>query len=98
MSSNERLKVKQYIEYYLDFDGYVVDLITRLQRMEEEWPGCYIQTWRDGDPSFWYERPETDVEYDKRVADLKLKEERALVQKREQYEKLKKELGLDDKA
>ena len=98
MSSNERLKVKQYIDYYLDFDGYVVDLIARLQRMEEEWPGCYIQTWRGDDFSVWYERPETDVEYADRIARLKSREREVLTKKMKQYERLKKELGLDDKA
>ena len=95
MSSNERLKVKQYIEYYLDFDGYVVDLIDRLQRIEKEWPGCYIEIWKDEYPSIWYERPETDVEYADRIARLKSREREVLEQKKAQYERLKK-LGLDE--
>lgn len=93
MSRNKRLKVKQYIDCYLDFDGYVVDLIAHLQRLEKEWPGCYIETSRDDDPSVWYERTENDEEYQKRILRKEKLEEEQKQRELELLSKLKAKYG-----
>lgn len=94
----ERFIVKRTAHFYVD-DRLVTEVIDYLKGIAEKYPsakfklqGCWDSTYYEIE----YEELESDADYDERIAALKLKEESALAKKRAQYEKLKKELGLDD--
>lgn len=84
----------------VSIDPYILDgsfdkAISYLQEMKEDYDGrnvelCYEESYDNNNAIFLYEhRLETDEEYKKRLEE----EERLLEYKREQLERLKKELG-----
>jgi len=75
--------------------GKVVDIISQLTALEAEYPGCYLE-WYYEESSFYYDKEETDEEYAERMLRLQAEEAAKLTRKRAQYEKLKKELELDN--
>lgn len=91
----ERLEVEVEIQGRPDLSGPVAEVIQDLQLLESTYPGCYIK-WFYGEDSYFYKRLETDEEYAERMLRLQAKEAAKLTRKRAQYEKLKKDLGLDD--
>ena len=93
----EKIVITQCLQEQPTVGGSVKDIIKGLQRLENSYPGCYIK-WFYGEESLYWDRLEADEEYEERMAQLKAKEHTALEKKKAQYEKLKKELGLDDQA
>ena len=102
----KRIQVKETTEYWGEFEGSLVHIITDLQsKLDEGWEGIEMEYERDyGDchahkvPYLYKHRPETDKEYEKRMKQLeKQKEEelKAKERRRKEYEKLKKEFGDD---
>lgn len=88
---------KTHIKDHITLGGKVVDIVSRLAALEADYPGCYLE-WHYEEYEFYYDKEEIDEEYSERLAQLKAKEHVALEKKKAQYEKLKKELGLDDQA
>jgi len=97
-----RIQVKETKRVYWEFEGSLVDIISKLQSaLDEGWEGIDMEyEGYEGFQEYYFykHRPETDKEYAKRMkerekkkaAELKAKERR-----RKEYEKLKKEFGDD---
>ena len=82
--------------YSLDFEGPLDDIINMLLKAKEEgWNG--IDQKYDGGEYLEYivyqSRLETDEEYNSRTEKIQKMEERAKVERRKEYERLKKEFG-----
>ncbi len=86
---------KTHIKDHITLGGKVADIISRLATLEVDYPGCYLE-WYYEEYEIYYDKEETDEEYADRVARLKSREHEALEKKKAQYERLKKELGLDE--
>lgn len=78
---------KTHIKDHITLGGKVADIISRLATLEVDYPGCYLE-WYYEEYEIYYDKEETDEEYADRVAPLE--------KKKAQYERLKKELGLDE--
>jgi hypothetical protein len=76
-SVEERLKVTERVPDYNSniFHGSAVEMITRLQALEEKYPGCFV-VWDYECHDFCYTRLENDGEYSTRIASIRAKEER----------------------
>ena len=93
-----RIQVKETKQFYWEFEGSLVDIISKLQSaLDEGWEGIDIEYEHyDGYQEYYLykHRPETDKEYAKRMKERekkKAEELKAKERRRKQYEKLKKE-------
>ena len=95
-----RIQVKETKGVYWDFEGSLVDIISKLQSaLDEGWEGIDMEyEGYEGYQEYYFykHRPETDKEYAKRMKLLekeKAEKLKAKERRRKQYEKLKKEFG-----
>ncbi len=91
-------QVKETQRSYLELEGSLVDIISKLQSaLDEGWEGIEVQysSYEGYEEYYLYKhRPETDKEYAKRMKELEKKkaaELKAKERRRKEYEKLKKE-------
>ena len=97
----KRILINETEKYWGDFEGSLESIISDLQSsLDDGWEGIETEYERDyyecHDHKVYYlyrYRPETDEEYEKRIKLLEQEELKEKENRRQKYEKLKKEFG-----